>query len=111
MLIPQVAIFLQRFTDDLSQLHRDFPIQPLRCHRFPIQDRVVDRRFAVAAERLLSCRHLVQHCSEGEQVGAIVEFLGPRLLRRHVGHRPQRGSSTRQRLERQCRFFFAASAR
>ena len=33
-------------------------------------------------------RHLVQHEAEGEEVAAAVERSPPRLLRRHVGHRP-----------------------
>ena len=34
--------------------------------------------------------HLVQHHAEAEQVRPRVDFFRPRLLRRHVGHRPHR---------------------
>ena len=44
-------------------------------------------------------RHLVQHHSKREQIGARIQFLAPHLLRRHVGHcaeLPRRGSSAVQ---------------
>src|SRR6476646_11634242 len=39
-----------------------------------------------------SGRHLVENDPEGEEIRAAVELLGPYLLRRHVGHGPQRCS-------------------
>ena len=41
-------------------------------------------------------RHLVEHRAEGKQVGARVQFLGPHLLRRHVGDRAHRRARTGQ---------------
>ena len=41
-------------------------------------------------------RHLVKHRPERKQIGAGVQFLCSHLLRRHVGHRAQRGSRAGQ---------------
>ena len=43
-------------------------------------------------------RHLVQHRSKREQIGARVQFFRPRLLRRHVGDRAERRPGTGQML-------------
>ena len=45
-----------------------------------------------------SSRHLVQHGAEGKQIGAGIEFLAARLLRRHVGHGSDSGAGTGQQL-------------
>ena len=39
-----------------------------------------------------------KHCAERKKIAAGVEFLGPRLLRRHVSNRADRGSRARQLL-------------
>ena len=55
-----------------------------------VQDRVEDRRRGRATERQRARRHLVQHDAEREEVGARVELLAARLLRRHVRDRADR---------------------
>ena len=59
-----------------------------------MQNRVEQRRRGVARERPGARGHLVQHYAEREQIGARVQFLSQRLLRRHVRH----GSHRRARI-------------
>ena len=47
-------------------------------------------------------RHFVQHDTEGEKVGARVQFFAPHLLRRHVGDRAQRRSRTGEMRRIEC---------
>ena len=47
-------------------------------------------RGGAALERALAGRHLIEHDAEREQIAARIQFLAARLLRRHVGHRPER---------------------
>ena len=54
------------------------------------QNLVEDHRWGFTAESPPARRHLIEHRAEAEEVGASIELLAPRLLRRHVGHRPHR---------------------
>ena len=78
------------------QLRRKVGIQPHCGNRVTIQNRVEDHRRTLAAERQRARRHLVEHRSEREQVGARIQLFRPHLLRRHVGHRAQRRARTGQ---------------
>ena len=71
-----------------------------------MEDRVEDRGRGVAAERQRPGRHLVEHHPQREEVRPQVERLAERLLRRHVGHRPEQpcpGSSGASRASRSRR--------
>ena len=68
------------------QSRRNLRIQLRRRLWLVAQDGAANLARAVALERHLAGRHLVQHRAKGEQVGARVQFLGLHLLRRHVGH-------------------------
>ena len=94
MLITDIPILLQRFVDDLFQLHRHSRIQPHRRHRRLVQDRVKDCGCCVAGERPCSGCHLVQHHTERKQIRAGIQVFSRRLLGRHVGNRPNRAAGT-----------------
>src|SRR5580765_4485885 len=89
MLIPQVAILLERLADDVFQFRWEIWIQPDRRRGRPVQNRLEDQRRGVAAERQCSRRHLVEHRAERKQIRSPIEVLALGLLRRHVGHGPQ----------------------
>ena len=100
VLIAQIAVFLQRLVDDVFQLRRQVGIQPNRGSgaRFMMASKITPELSPRNGRR--ARRHLVQHDSKGEQVGPCVQFFGPHLLRRHIGHRTQRAAGTGQVLVR-----------
>ena len=57
--------------------------------RFAVLDRVMQDGFSFSCEGTLAGGHLVEHQSEGEDVGARVERLAAHLLGRHVSRRAQ----------------------
>ena len=61
-----------------------------------MQDTVEDDDRCGTAECLLSSGHFIQYRPEAEEVGARVQFLTARLLRRHVRHRADRCAGGRQ---------------
>ena len=65
-------------------------IESNRLNRGPVQNAIEDHAGGVAPKRQRPSRHLVQHNAEREQVSALVEFLAPHLLRRHIGDGTQR---------------------
>ena len=75
--------------DDFFELRGNVWVQSNEGNRSTVQDGVKDHPLTLSAERQRPGRHLVQHCTEGEQVSASIEFLGSHLLWRHVGDRPQ----------------------
>ena len=66
--------------------------------RRPVEDRLEDGGGGAAGEGRVAGGHLVEHHPEGEEVGAGVHLLAPRLLGRHVGHGPQRRARARREL-------------
>ena len=97
-LVAQAPVLLHRLRDDPLQLHRDLPVQPHRRHRLPVEDRLQDLPRALAREGQHPRRHLVEHRPERVEVRPRVQLLPPRLLRRHVGHRPHQRPRTGQLL-------------
>ena len=81
----------QALFDDPLQFHRHAGTQ--RCHRFGlfVEDRIQNRLVIVALERQLACDHLVQHHSQRPDIGARVDRVSQRLLRRHVRCRAHAG--------------------
>ena len=63
--------------------------------RLCVVQRVDHRRSVRAAERQLAREHLVQHDAEAEDVGAMIDLAADRLLRRHVGQRPDHRAGLR----------------
>ena len=97
MLIAQIAVLLQSLVDDPFQLRlgtSGFSRTGGTGARFRIASKMTRRTFAT--ERQRARRHLVEHRAEREQVRARVQFLGPHLLRRHVGDRAHRRARTGQ---------------
>src|SRR5215468_7705743 len=84
MLIAKVSIFFQRLVDDLLKLRGKLRVEVGSWQWLTVQNRIVNRRFRLTAERLLPGGHLVHNYAEGEQVRTAVELLTPCLLRRHV---------------------------
>ena len=95
-LVAQVTLFFQSAADNIFQLWRQAGVQPNDRNWIAFQNLVEDDSGAFAAEGQLPGRHLVQHCAKRKQITARVQFLRPRLFRRHVSHRTQRGTGTGQ---------------
>ena len=62
----------------------------MRRHRSMVENRIEDRLPTCCPETASARRHLVEHDAEREQIGARVQLLAARLLRRHVGDRAER---------------------
>ena len=69
-----------------------------------MQDGSADFARTRALERQPARRHLVQHRTEGKQVGAGVEWLCLHLFRRHIRNRAQHRARTGQLVGRDLRF-------
>ncbi len=89
-MITQPPIFLERFVDDGFELGGKLRVQTHRRQRRLVQDRVEQRRRRRPLERLRAGAHLVEDHAKGKQIGARVERLPERLLRRHVRNRAER---------------------
>ena len=64
--IAEVAIFLQRFLNDVVELRRHTGIEPRQRHGLLIQNGIKDDCRGLAAKRRSTCRHLVEDSAEGE---------------------------------------------
>ena len=84
MLIPQLAIFLQRLANCRFQPGRYLGIQLRRRRRIVPQNGAANLARTGAIERHLAGRHLVEHRSERKQIRARVDIFCPHLFRRHV---------------------------
>src|SRR5712691_7893724 len=90
MLITKATVFLKGLVDDLFELMWYIRVDPNRRHWWTLQNGIEDQRRSIAPKWQRSRAHLVQHCPEGEQIGASIQFLAPHLLGRHIRHRAQR---------------------
>ena len=92
MLIAQLAVFFQRLVDDVFELCGNVGIQANRGRRPESRMALKIRAEVSPRNGQRAGRHLVEHRAEGEQIGAGVEFLAFRLLRRHISHRAHHGA-------------------
>jgi len=53
-----------------------------------MKDRVKERWAVGTPERAVPGHHLVEHDSQGPEIGAGIDVAAPNLLGRHVGRRP-----------------------
>ena len=83
-LAAQLAVLLEGLAQNRLELSRQSRIQFDRWHRILIQDGFEHDRGSSARKRLLAGRHLIQHHSERKEIGAMVQRLAARLLRRHI---------------------------
>src|SRR5216684_3042189 len=90
-LAAQLAILFQGLAKNFFKFRGETAFQLSRRHGSLIQDSVKNSSRSGALERRDPRSHLIKHDAEGEQVGAVIEFLAERLLRRHVRHSTQRG--------------------
>lgn len=93
-----------------GRFHQAAPDQTLECRAVDRRDRgrrVADRGRrgrdgAFSAERVPAADRLVEHDTDGEQIGPLVYWLALQLFRRHVGQRsrdpPRRGTVHRRRV-------------
>ena len=93
-----LPLLLEAVADDAVEPRRHLQLRR-ELLRLLLQDRVQRLHRRVAVERPAARQHLVEHRPEGEDVGAVVRRLAPRLLRGHVADRPQHHA--RRRLPRQ----------
>ena len=97
-LVAQIAVFLQGLVDDVFQLGRNITIETNGRGWNRIEDCLEDdsRTFAMKGQN--TCRHLVQHSAEGEQIAPRIQLFRPHLLRRHVRHGAHHRARTGQML-------------
>ena len=95
-LVTQVAVFLQRLVDNSFEFRGTIGIQPHGRNRGAVQDRFENRCRTVATERHPPRRHLIENSPKREQIAPRIQFLRPRLLRRHVSDGAERRTGTGQ---------------
>src|ERR1700680_2017456 len=101
----QLAIFLQSLVDDLFELWGQFWIQSCRrCGRLA-ENPMENSCRGVALKWESASHHLIQHHSEGEQVGPSIQFFPACLFRRHVSHRAERRARAGEVLFRGSRYW------
>ncbi len=95
-LVARLAVLLERFVDDAPQTRRKGGMKAHAGLGGLVQDLVEEcgRRFTL--ERTDAGRHFVEHHAQREQVAPCIHILPERLLGRHVGNRPERGSGAGQ---------------
>ena len=96
VLVAQIAVLLQGFEDDVFELGRQIPVETNGRRRHRIEDGFENDAGTLAVKRHSAGSHLVENRSKGKKIGASVQFLGPYLLRRHVGHGPDHGARAGQ---------------
>jgi len=97
-LITEFSIFLQRPVDDVFQFGWYVGIQPHDRNRCPVQDRIENRCCTFSTEGQLPSSHLIEDGSKREQIAPRIQFLCPRLLRRHISNGAERRTGTSQML-------------
>ncbi len=85
---------------DPAERRRDPRREPRERLRLLTDDRGERLGGRPALERAAARGHLVEHRAERELVGAEVDRLRPRLLRRHVAHGAEDGARHRARVDR-----------
>ena len=107
VLVAQIAVFLQSLVDDPFQFGGNSgfsrtaeQVRGSGSHR---------RSLAVLSPRNgnVPGGHLIEDSAKGEQISARIQFLGPRLLRRHIGDGAERRAGTGQVLLIQSSDVFA----
>ncbi len=73
-----------------SRSDRQVWIQTRGRSRRPVEDGIESLGRTFPAKGNSARRHFIKNTAKGEQIAACIQFLGSRLLGRHVGHRPQR---------------------
>ena len=81
VLVAQVAVFLQALVDDPFQFHWHIGIQPNRGNGRAVEDGLKNHSSAFAPEGQSPRGHLVQNCTEGEQISSCIQFLDMDLFR------------------------------
>ena len=85
-LVAEVAILDQALVDDFLQPLRQVGLRLFQRHGGLPQNGMHRHSPGRPGKCLLAGRHLVEQHSEREQVGARVQRLSARLLRRHIRH-------------------------
>ncbi|HUI77606.1 MAG TPA: hypothetical protein VLY24_06805 [Bryobacteraceae bacterium] len=86
MLVAQVAVFFQGFVDDRFELRRKLGVEAEWRSGIIVKDGVEQERGGGAVKWQSAGGHFVEHGTEGEDIAAPIEFLAPRLFRRHIGN-------------------------
>src|SRR5271156_6277002 len=82
-LVARLAILLECLEDDGFQLYRELRIPLRRRNWRAIQNGFGDDEGGVAGESAMTSNHFVEHQTEGEEIGARIEFFTADLFRRH----------------------------
>src|SRR5437868_620198 len=87
--IPFVAIFAQRFADDLLKLGGS--ICDVTCQRrwLFLKDRRHHLSWCVSGEWRMTGSHFIKHHAETPDIGPFINLRAARLLRRHITNRSQ----------------------
>ncbi len=97
-LIAQRAILFERFVDDAGEGQGHLAVQMRQRHGALAQNRGERVGRTPALEGCAPGGHLVEHGAEAEQIRTDIEWLGARLLGRHVRDRPHRHTRPRERV-------------
>src|SRR5215472_16166646 len=89
MLVAHLAIPFERLLDDSFEFWWDLRIQSFRCRWSSMQQRIKYRSRCTPLEGQCAGCHLVEHNSEGKQVGSRIECFAQHLLGRHVRYHAQ----------------------
>ena len=107
-LVAQIAILFEQLLDDLLQLGGQRRVQLRHRQGIMLQNAVEDDRRSRAIEGQPAGRHLIKDRAQRKQVGARIDFLATRLLRRHISDRAH-GRSGRGQVRRSGRVLRGAN--
>ena len=112
LVVATFLVLVEKLRDDSFERNRDVGVQLDRSRRLAIQDGIEYHRGRAPLKRPLSGRHLVEDEPERKQIRSGVEIFSARLLRRHVGDRPECHTGTsRQQLRQHFRLRRRTAAR
>jgi hypothetical protein len=99
--LPRTGVALlgrlgEQAVDHDLELGRQARVELAHPARLAVQDAVEHGARGRAGEGTLARHHLVEHRAEREEIGARVDRLAERLLRRHVGDGAERHARARQ---------------
>src|ERR1700733_1333552 len=99
-LVAQLTVFLQTLGDNVPQVRWKIRFETAWIGGSLMQDGVENRSVRISMEGSAPGSHLIEHHSEGEEVGTGIERLAAHLLWRHIHDRAQGGPRIGEMLHR-----------
>ena len=94
-LVAQVGVALQALADNIAERARNRPVMVGNRNGALLIALDQAGYGALSSERRLPGQQLIKDQAHAEKIGALVQFLCQRLLRRHVFHRPNKSAGLR----------------